>query len=302
MASHLDLEEQEQLDQLKHFWNTVRQPDHLGADRRVRRHRRLERLAVLAAHAGRPRPSRCTTRSSAPRRPATLARAERAFADMQATSSAARCSRSRPACSRPRSLADKGKPDAAKAALAWVADKSSDEGYQAIARLRLAGAAGGSQGVRRSAQAARSRRSPQEFEALVADRRGDIYNLQGKKDQAQAEYRRPTRRWTSAPTTAAWSRSSSPRWASTEAARGRRAGAPREREVMTRRVRIAGRARRRRAAAGAGRLLDAVVAVPVRQRRQAQARRTAAQSRTAGRAPGVDRQRRRGRASRSPST
>ena len=30
MATHLDLEEQEQLDQLKHFWNTVRQPDHLG--------------------------------------------------------------------------------------------------------------------------------------------------------------------------------------------------------------------------------------------------------------------------------
>jgi hypothetical protein len=34
MASHLDLEEQEQLDQLKHFWNHLRQPDHLGADRR----------------------------------------------------------------------------------------------------------------------------------------------------------------------------------------------------------------------------------------------------------------------------
>jgi len=31
-----------------------------------------------------------------------------------------------------------GKPDAAKAALVWVAEKSSDAGYQALARLRLA--------------------------------------------------------------------------------------------------------------------------------------------------------------------
>jgi len=31
-----------------------------------------------------------------------------------------------------------------------------------------------------------------QFEALAADRRGDIYNLQGKKDQAKAEY---TKAW-----------------------------------------------------------------------------------------------------------
>ncbi len=29
---------------------------------------------------------------------------------------------------------------------------------------------------------------PKEFEALAADRRGDIHNLQGRKDQAKAEY------------------------------------------------------------------------------------------------------------------
>ncbi len=29
---------------------------------------------------------------------------------------------------------------------------------------------------------------PREFEPLAADRRGDIYNLQGKKDQAKQEY------------------------------------------------------------------------------------------------------------------
>ena len=31
-----------------------------------------------------------------------------------------------------------GKKDEAKAALGWVADKSSDDGYRAIAKLRLA--------------------------------------------------------------------------------------------------------------------------------------------------------------------
>jgi len=33
---------------------------------------------------------------------------------------------------------------------------------------------------------------PKEFQALAADRRGDIYNLQGKKDEAKAEY---TKAW-----------------------------------------------------------------------------------------------------------
>jgi predicted negative regulator of RcsB-dependent stress response len=29
---------------------------------------------------------------------------------------------------------------------------------------------------------------PKQFDALAADRRGDIYNLQGKKNEAKAEY------------------------------------------------------------------------------------------------------------------
>ena len=37
-----------------------------------------------------------------------------------------------------RALFDKGQPDAARAALSWVADKGSDTGLRAIAKLRLA--------------------------------------------------------------------------------------------------------------------------------------------------------------------
>ena len=50
MATHLDLEEQEQLDELKHFWKQYGNLITWVADRRARRLRRLERLAVLAAH------------------------------------------------------------------------------------------------------------------------------------------------------------------------------------------------------------------------------------------------------------
>ena len=88
-------------------------------------------------------------------------------------------------------LADKGKPDAAKAALQWVADNASDDGLQALARLRLAGLLVESKAYDDALKQLAGRVPPQ-FDALVADRRGDIYNLQGKKDQAKAEY---TKAW-----------------------------------------------------------------------------------------------------------
>ena len=75
------------------------------------------------------------------------------------------------------------------AALTWVADKASIDGLPG----RRAAAPGrpccsDSQGLRRGAQAARPAACPSEFEALAADRRGDIYWPQGKKDEAKAEY------------------------------------------------------------------------------------------------------------------
>ena len=78
-------------------------------------------------------------------------------------------------------------PTRRKAALAWVAEKSSDEGYQAVARLRLAGVLAEAKAYDEALKQL-SGDFPKEFEALVADRRGDIYNLQGKKAEAKAEY------------------------------------------------------------------------------------------------------------------
>lgn len=83
---------------------------------------------------------------------------------------------------------EKQKTDGAKASLAWVAEQGSQEELQDVARLRLAGvlleakqpddALKQLAGVKGKA-----------FEALVADRRGDVLMSQGKAEEAKAAYR-----------------------------------------------------------------------------------------------------------------
>ena len=68
----------------------------------------------------------------------------------------------------------------------WVADQGSDEGYQALARLRLSALLVEAKAYDDALKHLTG--MPAQFEPLAADRRGDIYNLQGKKDQAKAEY------------------------------------------------------------------------------------------------------------------
>ena len=86
-----------------------------------------------------------------------------------------------------RVMADKGNAEAAKGALNWVAEKSADEGYQAVARLRLAGLLAEAKAYD-DALKALSGSFPKSFEALAADRRGDILALKGSKAEARAEY------------------------------------------------------------------------------------------------------------------
>jgi hypothetical protein len=108
MATHLDLEEQEQLDQLKHFWNTYGNPDHLGL---------LLVAGAFAAWNGWQYWQRSRRRQASAlydeversRSPAATPRASSACWDMK-TSSLRTAMRSRPACWRPSVLAEKGKP------------------------------------------------------------------------------------------------------------------------------------------------------------------------------------------------
>lgn len=79
--------------------------------------------------------------------------------------------------------ADNQKPDDAKAALQWVAENGKNANLVAIARLRLAG-------VQLDAKAyddalkTLDAKLPAEFAPLADDRRGDVLLAQGKKEEA----------------------------------------------------------------------------------------------------------------------
>ncbi len=82
---------------------------------------------------------------------------------------------------------DKGQPDRARAILAWVADNALEDEYRSLARLRLAGLlldAKQYDDALKQLDAAKSL----PFAALIADRRGDILLAQGKPQDAKAAY------------------------------------------------------------------------------------------------------------------
>ena len=193
MAAHLDLEEQEQLDELKHFWKQYGNLISwilivaLGAYAAFNGWQYWQRKQAVEASVL----YDAVDRAAATGDPA---RVEQAMKDIQdrfgRTTYAQQAS-----LLAAKVLADKGKPDVAKAALQWVADNGKDESYQAIAKLRLAGVLADAKDYD-GALKQLSGSMPAEFEPLAADRRGDIYSLQGKKDQAKAEY---TKAWQGLP-------------------------------------------------------------------------------------------------------
>jgi predicted negative regulator of RcsB-dependent stress response len=185
MAKHLDLEEQEQLDELKHFWNEYGNLITwvlilcFGAIAAWNGWQYWQR--TQAAHAG-----ALFEQVDRAAGAGDISRMERAFADIKDKFGGTAFAQQAGLLTA-KVLAEKGNKDGAKSALAWVAEKSSDEGYQAIARLRLAALLVDAKAYD-DALKQLSAEFPKEFEALVADRRGDIFNLQGKKAEAKAEY------------------------------------------------------------------------------------------------------------------
>jgi predicted negative regulator of RcsB-dependent stress response len=185
MAKHLDLEEQEQLDEIKHFW---KQYGNLITWTLI------AVFGALAAWNGwqywqRTQATQAAVMYDEVERAALTgdtARVERAFSDMKDKFGGTTYAQQAGLLAA-KVMVDKGNTDAAKAALVWVADKASDEGYQATARLRLAGLLADAKAYDEALKQLGAE-FPKEFEPLVADRRGDIYNLQGKKAEAKAEY------------------------------------------------------------------------------------------------------------------
>ncbi len=185
MAKHLDLEEQEQLDQLKHFW---------------KQYGNLITWVLIVVFGGiaafnfynywnRSQSAQSAAMYDQVERAAQsgdLAVLDRALGDMKDKFGGTTYAQ-QAALLAAKTFYEKGNKDAARAALAWVVDKASDDGYQAIARLRLAGILVDTKAYDEAMKQLGSS-FPKEFDPLVADRKGDVYLLQGKKAEARAEY------------------------------------------------------------------------------------------------------------------
>jgi len=187
MANHLDLEEQEQLDQLKHFWKQYGNAITWAL------------IAILSAFAAwnfynywqRSQANQAAALFDEVERSiqsGDTAKIDRVFSDMKerfASTTYAQQSGLLAA----KHYATSGKPDAAKAALGWVAEKSSDAGYQAVAKLRLAGLLMDAKDFD-GALNQLGGTFPAGFEALVADRTGDVFAIQGNAAKAIEQYQK----------------------------------------------------------------------------------------------------------------
>lgn len=185
MAQHLDLEEQEQIEQIKHFWNTwgnlitavlVLAFGALAAwngyqywqNRQATQAAALFDALDVAASAG------------------DVPKMAQAFADLRASYTST-VQAAQAGLLLAKAQVDKGQLDAAKGTLAWVANDAGDESYQALAHLRLAGVLMEQKALDEALKQV-SGNFPAQFVALVADRKGDILMLMDKRKEAAAAY------------------------------------------------------------------------------------------------------------------
>ncbi len=185
MATHLDLEEQEQLDQLKAFWKqygnliTWALIAALGTFAAWNGWNWWQREQAISA-------SGMYDELEKAAEAGDLATTDRIFTDLKSRYP-------RTAYAQQGGLLtakvqhQQGKSDAARETLSWVADKASDKEYQTLAHLRLAGVLLDEKkydDALKQLDAATAKG----FEALVADRRGDVLAAQNKPAEAKAAY------------------------------------------------------------------------------------------------------------------
>lgn len=187
MAAHLDLEEQEQLEQVKAFWkrwgNLITWVITLA-------------LAAFAGwkywekvqndHAGEAAAMYDEFDKSAAAQ--DLDKASTAVGDLKARYAKTGYT-SQAAMQLAKLQLDKGKADEAQQTLAWVAEQGSEPEYRDLARLRLAGLQMDAKKFDDAAKTLDGVKST-DFAALVADRRGDLALLQNKPDVAKAEFQK----------------------------------------------------------------------------------------------------------------
>ncbi len=185
MAKHLDLEEQEQLDQLKHFWDKygnaitwvlIAVMGSFAAWNGWNWWQRNQGAKAAALY------EEMDSAAAAK----DLERIERVLTDMRADFGGTTFT-GQAGLLAGKVLFENGQADKARAALQGVIDGSKDAGLQAVARLRLASVeleAGQAEAALKVLQAS----APAAFEPLLADRRGDVLMAQGKADEAKAQY------------------------------------------------------------------------------------------------------------------
>ena len=185
MAKHLDLEEQEQLDQIKHFWA---QYGNLitwvliavfGSFAAWNGWNYWQRSQAVKAAALYDEIERAATARDADK-------IERALADMKSGFSNSTFA-AQGALLAAQALQSAGKSDAARAALVWVAAESDEPSHQAVARLRLASLDLEAKAFDEALKVLEAP-VPKAFEGLVADRRGDVFLAQNKPEEAKMQY------------------------------------------------------------------------------------------------------------------
>lgn len=185
MATHLDLEEQEQLDQLKHFWAkygnliTLTLVLALGGFAAWNGWQYWQNRSAVQAAALYDELERAAQARDAER-------VQRVVTDLHAQH-ARTLQAAQGGLLAARTLHDAQKPDEARAALQWVVDKGNDEAYQAIARVRLAGLLMDKQAFDEALKVLDAKMPPA-MAPLAADRRGDILLAQGQRDAAKSAY------------------------------------------------------------------------------------------------------------------
>jgi predicted negative regulator of RcsB-dependent stress response len=185
MATQLDLQEQEQLDALKAFWNKQGSLITWGL---------VLVLGGFAAWNGynywqREQATKAAAMFEELDRVAQAGDAEKAgrvFADLK-TSFPRTAMAQQGGLLVAKVQASKGQADAAKASLAWVADNAIEAEISTVARLRLAGLQADSKQFDEALKTLDLAKA-EGFEGLVADRRGDTYTAMGKKTEAKAAY------------------------------------------------------------------------------------------------------------------
>lgn len=186
MATHLDLEEQEQLAELKHFWNTYGNLISwvliavLGAYAAWNGWQYWQRHQATQAAALYDEVERSVASRDAQRMQRSLSDMQERFASsmqaQQATQLVAKA------------FADQGKATEAKAAWGWLVQKASDPAYADVARLRLASQA--MQDKQYDQALEQLKGVSQAMQGLAADMQGDVLQLQGKQAEAVAAYQK----------------------------------------------------------------------------------------------------------------